>query len=96
MMRTCEDRVPAIRELADSQPCLAVGLSSGSVRGLSKMDRQKAPNSLFGELNKSRGSLVHVTGGCLRYQARVQPLPVGRCTNLGMGLLPRAGVGSWR
>lgn len=77
MMRTCEDRVPAIRELADSQPCLAVGLISGSVKGLSKMDRQKALNSLFGELNKSRGSPAHVTGGRLRYQARVQPLPVG-------------------
>lgn len=55
-MRTCGDRVPAVRELADPQPCLAVGLSSGSVKGLSKMDRQKALNSLFGELNQGKPS----------------------------------------
>lgn len=56
MMRTCEDRVPAVRELADCHPCLAVGLSSGSMKGLSKMDRQKALNRLFGELNQGKPS----------------------------------------
>lgn len=85
MIEACEDRVSRQGAGRLSPSCLAVGLSSGSIEeGLSKVDRLKALNSLFGESIK--GSPAHATGEHLRGQLHVRPAPACEpMDDLGMG-----------